>query len=241
MTRIAIIDDERTICDELKLLLHEYEIKHKLNFFISVYYNGEDLLMEIENNNCFDLIILDIELNKINGIEVGQYIRNTRNDNLCQIIYISSKTDYALELFQVRPFHFLVKPLEKVSFFSCLDAYIRLFSNTDYYKITSRNTERRIPICRICYFESNGRKIILHLLNEEYMFYGKLSDLLEDKRFKNFLLIHKSFFVNISHVTSYCYDSIVINNKIELPISKANRKEVRRAFLQYNADQFERR
>ena len=83
MIRIAVVDDEKAICDELLFFLQEYEMKFKAIFDISIYYNGENLLADLEDDMRFDLIFLDIELAEINGVEVGIYIRNKNQDYLC--------------------------------------------------------------------------------------------------------------------------------------------------------------
>ena len=75
MICIAVVDDEKAVCDELLFFLKEYEMKFKMIFDISIYYNGENLLADLEDDIHFDLILLDIELAKINGVEVGRHIR----------------------------------------------------------------------------------------------------------------------------------------------------------------------
>lgn len=238
MIRVAVVDDDRSMCDELVHLLKKYEIEHSLNLNILVYYNGESLLADMEEGVHFDLLLLDIELAKINGIDVGNYIRKNNKDYMCQIIYISSKTGYALDLFQIRPFDFLIKPITVDILFPCLDEYTQLFLNEDYFEFTIKGTQKRIPINRIMYFESNGRKTIIYCNSDKYEYYGKLSDLLEIDTLKNFIMIHKSFFVNISHVADYKYKTLITSDGTELSISKPNRKEVRRLMLQYSADKF---
>lgn len=238
MISIAIIDDDRSMCDELVRLLRIYEIEHTLNLNISVYYDGENLLADMEEGVHFDLLLLDIELAEINGVDVGNYIRKHNKDYMCQIIYISSKTGYALELFQIRPFDFLIKPITPDILFSCLDEYTNLFLNEDYFEFTIKGTQKRIPVNRIMYFESNGRKIFIYCISGKQEYYGKLSDLLEIDILKNFIMIHKSFFVNISHVADYRYETLITSDGTELSISKPNRKEVRRLMLQYSADKF---
>lgn len=192
----------------------------------------------MEEGAHFDLLILDIELAKINGVDVGNYIRKHNKDYMCQIIYISSKTGYALELFRIRPFDFLIKPITAGILFPCLDEYTNLFLNGDYFEFTCKGIKKRIPVNRIMYFESNGRKIIIYCSNEKHEYYGKLSDLLEMDILMNFMMIHKSFFVNISHVADYRYETLITSDGTELSVSKPNRKEVRRLMLQYSADKF---
>ncbi len=238
MIKIAIVDDEKTVCDDLKTMLRQYERKNMLNFEIAIYNSGENLLADIDDGQSFDLLLLDIELAEINGVQVGCHIRNINRDYMCQIIYISAKTGYALELFQIRPFHFLIKPITADILFPCLNDYVERYLNEDYFEFIVKNVRKRIPVRRIMYFESNARKIILHCVEEKYEFYGKLSDLTEMNVLKQFMMIHKSFYVNISHVSSYKYATLVVSNNMELPISKPNRKEVRRLFLKYSAEKY---
>lgn len=241
MIRIAIVDDEKIICDELNMLVRRYEQEHLVDFQISIYKNGENLLADIEESSPFDLILLDIELATINGVEVGCHIRNVNNDYNCQIIYISSKTSYAMSLFQIRPFDFLVKPVNEKNLFPCLDKYIELFSNEAYFEYKTRKIRKLIPVNNITHFESCGRKIIINCINEKYEYYGKLSDLTKDNNLGKFIMIHKSFYVNIFHISSYNYESIIIDGETELPVSKSNRKEVRRLILEYSSEKFKKR
>lgn len=106
MICIAVVDDERAVCDELLFFLKEYEMKFKMIFDISIYYNGENLLADLEDDIHFDLILLDIELAKINGVEVGRHIREINQDYLCQIIYISSKMGLLWNYFRCIHFTF---------------------------------------------------------------------------------------------------------------------------------------
>lgn len=235
---IAVIDDDRTICNELEKLLRRYEIENKVNMDISVYYDGENLLDDIEEGSQFDLLLLDIELSRIDGVEVGNYIRKNKKDYMCQIIYISSKTGYALDLFRIRPFDFLIKPITADMLFSRLDDYTQLFLNEDCFEFVCKNFRKRLPVSQIMYFESNGRKITIYCISSKYEFYGKLSDLTKVGELKNFMMIHKSFFVNIFHVSEYKYDTLVMSDETELSISKPNRKEIRRLMLQHSADKF---
>jgi DNA-binding LytR/AlgR family response regulator len=239
MIKIAIVDDEKIMCHELYEMLNKFEHKHKIVFDIKTFNSGEALLADIDSNSPYDLILLDIELAEINGIDVGCQIRNVQNDQTCQIIYISSKIGYAMELFQVRPFNFLIKPVDEQQLFSCIEEYIKLFSNEIYFEYVNKRTRKLIPVRDILYFESCGRKIILHCTgNQTYEYYGKMQELLENKCLSKFIMIHKSFFINLFHVVSYDYSELQMSDSQILSISKPNRAGVRRKMLEERADNF---
>ena len=74
----------------------------------------------------YDIIFLDIMLPQMDGVELGSYIRNVKNDNYTQIVYISSETSYAMELFEVRPLNFLIKPLDEKKIQKVLELFLKL-------------------------------------------------------------------------------------------------------------------
>ncbi len=78
---------------------------------IEVFYSGESFLADIMQGNQFDLIYLDIEMDQINGIEVGRQIRKEMKDYTTEIVYVSGKDEYDRQLFEVQPLHFIPKPI----------------------------------------------------------------------------------------------------------------------------------
>ena len=92
MFKIAICDDVKAICDELKYVILNVEknIVHE-EIDVNIFYSGDSLITELREGHKYDLIFLDIELgSKINGINVGHVIRNEMDDYITQIVYISS-------------------------------------------------------------------------------------------------------------------------------------------------------
>ena len=141
----------------------------------------------------FDLIILDIELTEINGIAIGKYLREELNNQTTQIVYISSLRDYAMDLFAVRPLHFLIKPLKKEDIFSVLDLAFKLKTEEEAcFLFQAQGVTKSVPVHRIRYFESNARKIKIVHEDGEDEFYGKLDDIETKLNNKYFLRFHKS-------------------------------------------------
>lgn len=241
MLNIAIVDDEKLVCSEIMEMLKKYEIEKSIAFNVHSFLSGENLIYEIDDGTLFDIIFLDIELEAINGVQVGEYIRNNCNDQKCQIIYISSKTKYALELFKIRPFDFIIKPVTYEKIKNCLEEYVRVYSVDEYFECTTKKQKKSISINDIIYFESIKRKFVVHGLNFDCEFYGKMQDLLDDNRLKSFILIHQSFLININHIITYEYDSVEMTGGDILTISKTNRKDVRRKILEFSADKIRKK
>ena len=138
--KIAICDDEDYICVQLEEMLIELLKERGIASDIDVFTSGESLCMELERQE-YDFIFLDIELPKQNGIEVGRIIREKFLNELVQIAYISANEIYAMELFEIRPIHFLIKPLQKEVIAKLMDRYllIKQYDMQVYcYKIRNR-------------------------------------------------------------------------------------------------------
>lgn len=231
MLRIAICDDDKVLSIQLKDMLDE--IIENTDAEIHVFYTGEELCDLLLNGNRFDIIFLDIELCEINGVEVGKKIRNELNDELTQIIYISAKESYAMELFDIRPLNFLVKPLNREKIESVIETAKKiLYSSNQYYEYKIGNVNFNVLISDILYFESSGRKVKIILNNDIKEYYGKLSEVEETLKNCDFFFIHKSYFINYNHVIEYAYDYVKMSNNEILGISQNNRKAVREKLLQ---------
>lgn len=232
MFRVAICDDEQSMCSRIERIILDYQKVNGEKIDISIFLTGEELCKYIKEGQAFDLIFLDIELNEINGIEVGRIIREEIKDEITQIVYISAKKDYAIELFENRPLNFLVKPISDEKIVKNLEITIELHKRGNLFFEFSRNAVfYKIPYKDIMYFASNDKKIRVITINEEYEYYGKLSDLEELTKDKDFILIHKSYLVNYLYILEARYDELKLTNNEKLPISQAYRKEVRNKLI----------
>ena len=99
---IIICDDEKSTCGELERMLMEYARKNGICFNIEVFFTG-DSLADYLDKEVVDVLFLDIEIPGLDGIMVGDYIRRKLENESIFIVYISSKEQYALQLFQNRP------------------------------------------------------------------------------------------------------------------------------------------
>ena len=105
MHKIAICDDEKNVCSRLDELIYKFFKDRSERCEVEVWYDSYSLCRQIGEYNP-DILFLDIELPNNNGVYVGKFIRNTLQNDLMNIVYISHKTSYALELFQIHQVNF---------------------------------------------------------------------------------------------------------------------------------------
>ncbi len=233
MYRIAICDDEKSTCSELETFVKRYSDQKYIHIDISVFYDGEKFYDYLIYKNYFDLIFLDIELPKKNGIEIGEYLRKSAENELTSIVYISSKQNYAIQLFKYRPIDFLIKPLTYDEIHRILEGDInRSCIGNLYFQYQKDKINRRVFIRNIIYFRSNDKKIEMMLLSgKAIIFNEKLSNIEKQMSKNNFLRIHKSYLINYEYVIEYTYEWIKMIDGDILSISKINRKEVKEKII----------
>lgn len=232
MLRIAICDDDKVICQQLEDMLAEIEEEINEQFEVEVFYSGEELYRFLIKDNRYNLIFLDIEMRDLNGVEVGKKIRDEMNDETTQIVYISGREDYAMALFEVRPLNFLIKPVSKIKVEAAINKAIKILGESKhFYEYKNGNVNFSVPVGDILYFESDGRKVNIILMDDMKVFYGKLSEVEEKLKSQDFIMIHKSYLINFNHVIEYTYDYVKMSNKETLTISQNNRKAVREQLL----------
>lgn len=228
MFKIAVCDDVASVCNELKTMI--MDMKNDLickEIAIDTFYSGEALIDNIKEENLYDLIFLDIELGKINGVEVGHIIRKQMEDYVTKIIYISSKDVYDRQLFDVQPLHFLKKPIDSKKVFDDIQLAMKISEkeNRNFEFKSFRNTIK-VPYRDILYFESRGRKVFLVGTKNNYTFYGNIKDL-EEVLPKFFICPNRSYFVNYEFVTCFKFEELIMTDGSIIPISRNKRKEIR--------------
>jgi len=192
----------------------------------------------MEKGMHYDLIFLDIEFakNEINGVEVGRLIRNTEQNDLISIVYMSRVREYAFDLFEVRPLNFLVKPLEREAIEKTVRTYLKIagFWSGEFTYNIGRDIFK-VKVKDIVYFESRDKKIILNFANgSKAEYYGALKEVYYEQLKKfDFLFIHAAYVVNFDFISSIRYDRVFMaNNNTPIPISQNRRNDVRERYCE---------
>ncbi len=237
MIRIAVCDDVDVICSELENIILDFQKQEGIKLTVEVYSSGETFVNDLKKGYKYELVFLDIEIGKINGVEVGHYIRDELKDYIMKIVYISSKTGYDRQLFDVQPFNFLPKPLNRKKVISVIKLAIVFFeteNNTFSFKTGTQT--HRVPVRDIIYFESIGRQIKFVGLNDTFYFYGTADFVREQLPKSRFIMPHRSYIANYDNVLTIKKDKIEMCNGDIIPISRLKAKEVREFQIAYEEE-----
>ena len=235
MFKIAVCDDIKATCDELKeiILSKAKGVLHE-NISVDIFYSGDALISDIREENLYDLIFLDIELGgNINGVEVGHIIRDEMDDYITQIVYISSKNNYDRQLFDVQPLHFLQKPIDVSKLLNDIKLAIKISGKENkIFEFKNLRNTVKVPYKDILYFESKGREISLVSCKMQYTFYDNIQEL--SKVLPDFFIYpHRSYLVNYELIACFKYEELIMSNGDIIPISRSKRKEIRKLQMMF--------
>lgn len=226
MIKVAVCDDENVIVAQMESIILDLCSRENIPVDIDVFYNGESLEKEIRKGTKYDLIYLDIQMENGDGITTARNVRKTDENVL--LIYVSGFDKYMMDLFRLDVFAFIKKPIETEPFENTfLDANRKICNQKFYFPFHYKNQESKIPCVDIMYFESQARKISIHVRNGDVeMFNGKLSEV-ESWVARGkipFLRIHQSYLVNYHHIKSRSKKEVTLIDGTKLPVSEDRQK-----------------
>ena len=238
MITCAMCDDELPFAEQLRSLVMAYAKKKRVELQAETFASAEELLEEIENGAGFERLFLDIEMRKMDGIDLGKKLRERSYQTL--IIYVSGYDQYMRQLFEAEPFRFLSKPLKQEELENVLDKAFERISRFHRELFTIRFGKNVVNLlCRdIVYLESNKRKISVHTVRGEYEYYHKLDEAEEELLAisADFVRIHKAYLVNMEHVEAFQYEKLAFRDGTILSISEAHRANVRSRFWEWGSE-----
>lgn len=227
MLSIAICDDEACHVQQTVNMVQEYLHHHpELSGQIHTFSCGQELLYQVEETGGFDIYLLDIIMQGLDGIQTGQHLRELNDGG--EIIYLTTSSDYAIDSYSVRAFFYLLKPLEKEKLFEVLDAAVEKLNKRrrKAVLITTRDGPRRILLDQILYVERVGRGLRYYCscgavdsMSLRVTFHAAVEPLLADPRFCQ---CGSSFAFNLQHVAGVKGQEVLLDNGCTVAIPRAS-------------------
>ncbi len=231
MRYIAVCDDDlvaiETISRHLKSLT-----AHGFHYEVTPYQNGEELIRDHEQGHRFHLILLDMIMKPLNGIQVAQEIR--RFDPLVPILIITSTMEYAVEGYKINAHRYLLKPIDHDELMKAAIPLLKESINREerFFTYSQEGAAVRVGLDQIFYFESDLKHIHLVGPDKKHTFLGTLSQIEADLQPEGFVRIHKSFVVNRRFISRLTRQSLTLDNGEELPVSKHRYRDILTALMQ---------
>lgn len=225
MLRVAVCDDEEFWLNEISNRVSTYLTSKQVQFYIETFRSGEKLVTSGLN---YDVIFLDVQMNNINGIEVGEIIRKTNRELL--IVFVSAIIDYAPKGYQVNAFRYLLKNCLDEEISKSIDDIIRkLKINNQIFKFRQGLEDIEIPLNNILYFEVFNRKLLINTINYDVPVIElskSLTEVIETIDANTFIKVHKSYLVNMNYILQIKNYYVYLKNGINIKASQKNYKAI---------------
>lgn len=226
MLRIAICDDDENdleiINDYIINLLHSLSME----FNIHKFKNGFKLL---ETAISFDLLLLDIEMDEINGIDVARNIREFNRD--IKIVFISNSQSYLRVGYSVKADGYIIKPINKIEFNYELTNILKENIIDNKFILDKRIGPYKIFLNDIIYIEFYNRKTFIHMTENKIATNLTLKEwntLLEDYQFAQ---CHKAYIINLRYIDTIKVDSVILTSGDEITLGRKFKPEFRCKYL----------
>lgn len=242
--RIAICDDNVEICKQLEIWIKDYAKNESLDVQINTYYRADKLLEHLEQKQWYDVIFLDIEFPDKNGnglfdkqgIKLGKHLRQSVECNEVIIDFISGRHEYSMQLFELQPINFRVKPIMKEQIIEDLEKACRILNKKKVaLKYEQDNVVKGVLLKNVLYVEACDKSIIIHTMDgKEIVFRGTLEKIEREYKKYNLCRCHRSYIVNLHFVYKYKNHTLTLRGKndVTLDVGKRYVSELKEALSQ---------
>ncbi len=229
---IAIIDNEAPFRKSIATAVDEWVKKSKISATINEYSSAESFLFVYEEKKDYDLLLLDIEMDGINGVEMAKRIRH--EDETVQIIFITGYPDYMCQGYDLSALHYLIKPVSNEKLFEVLDRALKnIKKGGNRIIFTTDGGEKVVTLDAILYAESYSHN--MHIVTTDGAFDVRMTiSSLAEVLGSEFIITHRSYIVNLSHIVFLSKSDITLDSGEKIPISRNEFKKVHSCFVKYN-------
>ncbi len=230
--RIAVCDDEKAQQSLLAKYLEEWGALRGVPVRVILFSSGEGFAFAWEEDKAFDLLVLDIEMGRLSGMELAAQVR--LEDESIPILFVTGYENYMAQGYEVSALHYLLKPLQKEKLFAVLDKLLRRQAPEEKLFFQTEGGQVVLPVSKIWYVEADGHQCVLVTGERKYRIRDNLSNtvrLFSGKQ--EFVRSHRSYLVNLQHISAIVKSELVLDDNRRLPLSRAAAKEVQAAWKKY--------
>lgn len=229
--KIAVCDDDDVQREYISRMAASWARKNRHLAKLRQYARAKDFLFDFSEEKDFDILLLDIEMPQMSGIELAKRVR--LESALTQIVFVTGYYEYFSDGFDVSALHYLLKPIDEGKLMYVLD---KAAGNLAYRQrsvlVADGAGSVKVALSDILYVESENVYVVVHSLQGNYRMrisMERFSAQLDETFFK----VHRSYMVNLKYVKRITRTDITMENGDTIPISRGLYGEVHAALVKY--------
>ena len=230
MIRVAIVEDEAEIREQLMGYVQRYTRQYGTAFEVKTFADGLEILEDYRP--AYDLILLDIEMKHLDGMETARRIRELDPDVM--LVFITNMAQYAIKGYAVGALDYVLKPVPYFAFSQQLQKVEeQLRRRTRHYlAVPVEGGLRRLDTARIYYIESEGHRVHFYTEEGDFAAPGALKALEEKLADRPFARCNSGYLVNLAQVQAVQQNTVEVG-PYELQVSRPKRKSFLAALTDY--------
>lgn len=236
--KIAICDDDRQELTHIVSLLEQYQQTNIEKLSIHPFSSSFELAVSARAER-YDLYLLDIIMPGLDGMELAREIRSF--DRAADLIFLTTSPEFAVESYTVKATNYLMKPVSEKQLSAALDDICQAREKEQGSTILLKSTigVHKIRLSGVMYVEAQGRKVIYYLVNgEEIICTDRFSSVCEQLLpYREFILVHRSFLVNMNYIRVIRNTDLQMQNGTTLPLAQRRVTEIRKHYLAFQMEE----
>lgn len=229
---IAIVDDEQEQIEYLSAIASKWANENSHTCDISVFTSAEAFLFENSQSDVFDILLLDVEMKNITGIDLAKQLR--KNGSRAEIIFITSHFEFYGEGYEVDALHYLIKPVQSDKLFTVLTKATEKLAVVPNSVIVNVNGETvKLFESDILYIESFLHYIVIYTKKQEYKIKESISDFAK-KLSGDFYRTHRSYLVSLKNIVRISRTAVTLEGGTEIPLARGKYDDINRAYIERN-------
>lgn len=228
--KVAVCDDCAADVRYLSALVADWAKARGHFAVVREFPNAEAFLFAWETEKDFDLLLLDIEMGEMSGMELAKKIRH--DNDAAQLVFITGFPDFMAEGYEVSALHYLMKPVSAEKLAAVLDrAAAKLARTEKRLRIVFDREVSLIPVSRILYVEAQKQYVLIHTLDGEYRMKASLGEIQEELG-QPFFRCQRSFLINLGYVERIAPKFVTLRGGAEVPISRGAAEDIGGAIIE---------
>ena len=226
--KIAVCDDSEVDRQYISGMVARWAKENGCMVQNDMFASAENFLFRYAEKKDYDILLLDIEMGKMDGVTMAKKLRQD-NDTI-QIVFITGYSDYISEGYEVAALHYLMKPVKEEKLFSVLDRAVEKLAKNEkvlYFDIGGEIV--RVPVYQIRYAEVFGNYVTIHASEDltVKMTLGKLEKELDDRFFR----VSRSAIVTLTQISRVTRKEIRLRDGGAVSLPRAAYEAVNRAII----------